>query len=239
MKKLSLTLLTMTGLLSSAQADLTVFAAASTSDALEEIARDFESKTQQKIRFSFAGSSLLGRQIEAGARVDLFLSADNVPIERLEKQGAIKAADHRTLLGNTLVVIASGDGKTLTSPSELRTRGRIATGDPETVPVGRYAKKWLEGEKLWAELGKQIVPMLDVRAALSAMASGAIKIGIVYDSDARSNSHVHVIYRVPSEKTGIIYPVAAFTPAGRQFLQFLLTESARSTFERLGFVVPR
>ena len=218
-----------------AAADLTVFAAASTSDALEKIGQLYEAEGHPKIHFSFAGSSLLGRQIEAGARPDLFVSADRAPVDRLRSSGLLRSAEERDLLSNQLVVIGAPSEPALRSLAELAQRGRIAVGDPETVPAGRYAKKWLEQEGM-AVLA-HLVPMLDVRATLHAVASGALPLGIVYETDARTSTKVKVLHRVPAEKTSILYPALALTPEGRKLLAFLTGKKARAVFERLGFVV--
>lgn len=233
----------------SARADeLLVLAAASTSDALTEIGRAFERAEHHQVRFDFAGSSTLARQILAGARADVFLSADGDKMDQVERAGLVARADRRDLLSNRLAVVVPtrglppGDHK-LARPDPLRSATRIALADPAAVPAGVYARAWLEKRGLWREVAPKVIPTLDVRAALAAAAAGRVDAAIVYRTDAMNAPDVTIAYLAPPEESPrIVYPVAPLSRAphpalARAFSRFLAGPEARAIFERFGFLV--
>jgi molybdate transport system substrate-binding protein len=223
--------------------NLNVYAAASLSDALREVAQAWETSGGGKVSFNFAASNDLARQIESGAPAQVFVSANREQVERLEKAGRVQAGTAFPLLGNALVVIVPAGSKVqkLTGARDLLQFDRLALADPAGVPAGVYTKEWLEREKLWPQLSARVVPTLDVRAALAAVASGNLPAGIVYATDATSSSNVRIAYRVPPEAAPEVRYFAApvaqkkGNPAAARFLTFLKGPKARAIFVRSGF----
>jgi molybdate transport system substrate-binding protein len=225
--------------------DLNVYAAASLADALREAAQAWEKAGSGKVSFNFAGSNDLARQIEAGAPAHVFISANREQVDRLEKAGRVRPGTAFAVLGNSLVVIVPVGSKVqkLTGARDLLHFDRLALADPKGVPAGVYAKEWLERGKLWDQLSSRVVPTLDVRAALSAVASGNLPAGIVYSTDATTSSKVRIAYRVPPEAAPEVrYFAAPVTqkggapePAAARFLGFLRGPEARAIFVRYGF----
>lgn len=215
---------------------LLVFAAASTTEAMEEIGREFKATAGEEVTFSFGASSALARQIEAGAPADVFLSADFHSMNQLEKAGLVRRSSY--LLGNQLVIVVpSGSTAAVTDPKDLVKLSRIALADPSAVPAGRYAKEWLEKLGLWDEVQPKIVPTMDVRAALAAVESERAGAGIVYRTDAAAAKKVRVAYSVPvGQGPAIVYPVAAITARGAAFVSFLTGAKAKAIFDRHGFL---
>lgn len=219
---------------------LLVFAAASTTDALEPLGRAFEAKHGVHVDFSFASSSTLARQLEAGAPADLFLSADLAQLEQAKAAGAI--ARSAPLLRNRLVVVAGPQAQvTLTSGCDLAKLTRVALADPASVPAGVYAKRWLTGQHCWDLVAPRVVPALDVRAALAQVESGAAPAGVVYATDAAIAPSLRVVFSPPPDQVPpIVYPLAltrrgAERPAARDFYAFLSSPEAAAVFARLGF----
>lgn len=226
--------------------EIRVFAAVSLSDALEEISSRFFQQTCVGLRLNLGASNDLARQLTAGARADLFLAADDHQAMRVVAAGRALATERFELLSNSLVVVASaGTRRELASPRELLAFDRLAMADPAGVPLGVYAKEWLEHEKVWAELAPRVVPMLDARATVAAVASGDLPVGIVYATDAAASSRVRVIYRVPMDRGPrvryVVVPISDSSEKARvgRFLRFLNGPAARAIFERHGFVVVR
>jgi len=227
-------------------AEIHVFAAASLTDALKEIAVDYEKKTGDKLQFNFAASSVLARQIEEGAPADLFFSADEPKMDALDKKGLLVAGTRKSILSNSLVIVVPTDSalvlksaKGLTSP-EIK---KIAVGEPKTVPAGVYAKAYLEKLGIWEQVSAKIVPTENVRASLAAVESGNVEAGIVYKTDALISKKVKVAYEVPvAEGPAISYPVALVkdskTPAeSKALLEYLESKPAAVVFEKFGFIV--
>jgi molybdate transport system substrate-binding protein len=223
--------------------DLNVYAAASLADALREVAQVWKTSGGGKVSFNFAASNDLARQIEAGAPAHVFLSANREQVDRLEKAGRVRPGSAFALLGNSLVVIVPAGSKVqkISGARDLLQFDRLALADPVGVPAGVYAKAWLEREKLWKQLAARVVPTLDVRAALAAVASGNLPAGIVYATDATSSSKVRIAWRVPSEAAPEVRYFAApvaqkkANPAAARFLAFLRGAEARAVFVRYGF----
>ena len=227
-------------------AEVNVFAAASLTDALRQIATAYEKQSGDKIIFNFGASSTLARQIEAGAPADIFFSADEAKMDALEKKGLIDPATRKSRLGNSLVVVVPADSTlSIQSARDLTNASveRIALADPKAVPAGVYAKVWLEQQHLWSAVETKIVPTENVRAALAAVESGNVEAGIVYKTDAGISKKVKVAYQVPLEDAPeIIYPLALLKEtrqpqAAQKFLQYLESADASNVFEKFGFSI--
>ncbi|HEV2453581.1 MAG TPA: molybdate ABC transporter substrate-binding protein [Verrucomicrobiae bacterium] len=225
-------------------ADVTVFAAASLGDSLKQIAADYQSKTGHTVAFNLEASSILARQIAAGAPADIFFSADETQMDRLAERGLIDPATRKDRLGNALVVVAPADSPLqIDSAADLDSDGvkQIALADPKAVPAGVYAKKWLEQSGAWAAVEPKVVPTENVRAALAAVASGNVDAGVVYKTDAAISKSVKIVYEVPrADGPDIRYPVALVKAAehpdeAKRFLEYLESSEATEVFERFGF----
>jgi molybdate transport system substrate-binding protein len=225
---------------------LTVFAAASMKNALDDVDAAYTAKTGVKITASYAASSVLARQIGQGAPADVFLSADTDWMDYVTKQKAIKPDTRANLLGNSIVLIAPKDSPianvTIASGfdlAKLSGRGRIATGDVNSVPVGKYAKAALEKLGAWPAAAPKFAMAESVRAALTLVARGEAVLGIVYSTDAKVEPEVKVVGTFPADShPPIIYPVAATTfagPGADNYLAFLHSQAAKTIFEKYGF----
>ncbi len=227
-----------------ARDELLVFAAASTTDALTEIGAAFETETGGAVRFAFGASGDLARQILAGAPADVFVSADSLRMDELERAGLVRPADRRDLVSNQLVIVVPAGGqRPVAEPADLGRLERIAIADPDAVPAGFYAREWLRARGLWAEVEPRVVPALDARAALAAAERGEVEAAIVYRTDARAGAKVRIAYAVPrGECPAITYPVARLAgakhaAAAAAFVRFLGGERSRPVFVRHGFIV--
>jgi molybdate transport system substrate-binding protein len=227
-------------------ADVTVFAAASLTDSLKEIAAAYQKESGDKIIFNFAASSTLARQIEEGGPADIFFSADEAQMNRLEKKGLIDPATRKSRLGNSLVVVVPSDSTLqIKSAGDLTNSGirQIALADPRAVPAGVYAKGWLTRRQLWPAVEPKVVPTENVRAALAAVASGNVELGVVYKTDAAISKNVKVAYEVPrADAPDISYPMALVKgspqpEAAKKFLDYLSSEEAGQVFIRFGFLL--
>jgi molybdate transport system substrate-binding protein len=221
--------------------EILVFAAASLTDALQEIGRAFEARTGGRVRFSFGSSSDLARQIAAGAPADVFFSADTAKMDSLEKAGFVRRGNRREFLSNRLVVVVpAGSELRIRVPRDLLSLSRIALADPEAVPAGIYARRWLEALGLWREIAPRVVPTFDVRAALAAVETESVPAAIVYKTDAGVSKKVRTIHETAGDPR-ILYSVARLEGSGKAaanlFVGFLQREETRAVFERLGFVV--
>ncbi len=227
-----------------------VFAAASLQPALTAIAAAWQAETGKRAAMSFAASSALARQIEQGAPADLFLSADIDWMDWAQARNLVRSGTRRNLLGNTLVLIAApdnADGLAIAPGFPLaRAIGasRLATGDPQSVPVGRYARQALVSLGVWDEVAPRIAGVENVRAALALVARGEARYGIVYASDARSEPRVKVAGVFPaSSHPPIIYPAALTAasdhPDAAAFLAYLTSPAATRIFEAEGFALLR
>ena len=221
---------------------LFVSAAASLTDALVDIGAKFQKESNTKVVFNFGASSMLARQIEEGAPADVFISADEAQMNRL--QNKIEPATRFDLLTNILVVIARKDSaQNLGQLSDLAKPEvtQIAIADPQGVPAGVYAKEVLTKAKLWERIERKVVPTENVRATLAVVEAGNADAGFVYKTDAMISAKVGIALEIPAEfAPKIVYPAAMLAGSQRQeqakrFLAFLKMEEARQIFQRLGF----
>lgn len=236
---------------SRAERDVTVFAAASLTNALQDAAKDYEASGGGKVKLSFAASSLLARQIEAGADADVFFSADAEWMDYLSERKLIKPATRRDVLSNRLVLIAPAGSKvalTIAPGFALAAAlgdSRLALADPDTVPAGKYAKAALTKLGVWDAVANKVARAENVRAALAYVARGEALLGIVYATDAKAEAKVGTVDTFPADThAAIVYPVAltasANGPEAEAFLAYMLSGRAAAAFERHGFtVVPR
>lgn len=232
---------------SSAAEPLRIYAAASLTNALTDIAAQWQKEGHPAPTLVFAASSALARQIEAGAPADVFASADLKWMDYLDTRGKVVASSRRNLLGNRLVLIVP-KGKRL--PVETRAgfdiaavfEGKLCTGEPGVVPVGIYARQALEALDWWAPLQGRIVGTDDVRSALSFVERGECPLGVVYATDAAISKKVEVLAAFPENThAAIVYPFAAVAGGRTQagpFLDYLQRSAvAAGIFERHGFTL--
>ena len=228
-------------------AEVLVFAAASLKPALDAIAAGPDAQAIGTIKLSYAASSQLARQIEHGAPAALFISADQDWMDYVEARGAVAAGTRVNLLGNALVLVApaAGDAHVAIAPDfdlvgALGADGRLAIGEPNSVPAGKYAKAALSALGVWDSVSRRVVAAESVRAALAFVARGEAPLGIVYRSDAVSEPAVRVVDTFPaSTHPPIVYPLAVLesgdgAPA-RAFAALLRGPAAQAVFERYGF----
>ena len=244
---LLVSLLLPVGLAAGSPAPVTVFAAASLTDALRQVGEDFTKQTGVAVKFSFAASSTLARQIESGSTADVFVSADLDWMDYLDQRNLIRKASRHNLLGNRLALIAPvGSKVALKIGLHFALRAalgdeRWATGDPDSVPVGRYAREALTSLGVWDEVADKLVRAENVRGALMFVERGEVPIGIVYETDAAIDPGVRVIDLFPAgSHAAIVYP-AALLPAASvdaaRFHAYLQGQQAKAVFTRLGFAV--
>jgi molybdate transport system substrate-binding protein len=224
---------------------VTIFAAASLTDSLKQIAADYKKTSSDKVVFNFAASGTLARQIEAGAPADIFFSADEAKADALEKKGLLVSGSRKSLLGNSLVIVTTPEAAAIHSSAELTNAAiqHIALGDVKIVPAGTYAKSYLEKTGVWPAVECKIIPCENVRAVLAAVESGNVDAGIVYKTDAAISKKVKVAYEVPAaDAPKISYPLALLkdapqTDAAKKFIAYLDSNAAKTVFKHFGFIV--
>ena len=228
--------------------EITVFAAASIKNALDEIATAFREETGHTVTASLASSSVLARQIQFGAPADIFVSANPGWMDALEGEGLIDGSTRFDLLGNAIVLIAHGEdadpvpmGSNL-DLSGMLGDGRLAMALTEGVPAGIYGRMALESLGIWNAVEAKVAQADNVRAALALVSTGEAPLGIVYATDAAADCNVTIIGRFPANThPPIVYPAAAVAasdnPLNAQFLAYLRGPAARQAFERQGFVI--
>jgi molybdate transport system substrate-binding protein len=225
---------------------LIVFAAASLTDSLQKVSDAYTTASGVSVKLSFAASSALAKQIESGARADVFFSADQEWMDYLDQRQLIDRKSRTDLLGNRLVLIASAENKVAVKLGPgaplleaLGDNGRLATGDPDSVPAGRYARSALTTLNLWDALQSRLVRTENVRIALMYVARGEAPLGIVYATDAGVEPRVRVVDTFPeSSHKPITYPVAltrSADPDARSFSTFLRGSEAQAIFVAAGF----
>jgi molybdate transport system substrate-binding protein len=227
-----------------AEDKVTVFAAASLTNALTEISTAYEEEKAVKIQSSFAASSALAKQIENGAPADIFISADTKWINYLADKNLIKAESKVNLLGNHLVLIAP-KGKSFKVQMDKgfnfanAFNGKLCTGETESVPVGIYAKQSLKALDWWDAIKTRIVGTMDVRAALVFVERGECDVGVVYETDAKVSEKVETIATFPENThEPIVYPLTLIKSASPQsigFYEYLKSEKAKGIFTKYGF----
>jgi len=233
---------------SAQQEPVTVFAAASLQDALTGIGKQFTDQNGAPVRFSFASSAVLAKQIDQGAPADIFASADIEWMDWAQEHKLINPQTRVDLLGNKLVIVAPTDSKLSALAFERNAllsavgQSRLATGEVSSVPVGRYAKSALEKLGLWADIQPRLAQSENVRAALALVARGEAALGIVYETDAKAEPRVKVVATFPEDShPPIIYPfaltVGAKGAAPARFLAFSQAAAARAVFTSQGFTV--
>ncbi|TIX51489.1 molybdate ABC transporter substrate-binding protein [Alteraurantiacibacter aquimixticola] len=223
-----------------------ILAAASLQEVLEEAADSWEAQGHPRPSLSFAASSALARQVEAGAPGDLFISADEQWMDAIEANGSLAAGTRATLAGNRLVLIApAAEARSIAlSPGFPLARelgeGRLAMADPDSVPAGRYGKEALSTLGLWEEVSGKLAVGENVRVALTLVSRGEAPLGIVYATDARADAKVQVVAIFPADShSPITYPVARLAqsahPDAAAFEDFLLSDEGQAIFRRFGF----
>ena len=228
--------------------DVLVFAAASLKNALDEIAAQWQRESGKKAAISYAASNTLIKQIEQGAPADIFISADLDWMDYGQQKGLIKPDTRSNLLGNRLVLVAPKDSNISANIqpgfdlAALLKGGRLAMGNVDAVPAGKYGKAALEKLGAWDGVKDKIAQAESVRAALLLVARGEAPLGIVYQTDAASDPTVKIVGTFPENThPPIIYPVALTKDAtgaeAMAFLNFLRSAAARAAFERQGFTV--
>lgn len=239
--------LSVAGQASAQDAKITVFAAASLTNAMQDIAQEYKKENNVDVVSSFASSSTLARQIEAGAPADLFISADQKWMDYAVDKKAIDTTTRETLLGNSLVVVApkaseqgdiTVDAKT--SWTSLLKGGRLAVGDPDHVPAGIYAKEALQKLGAWETLSPKLAPAEDVRGALALVERSEAPLGIVYGSDAVASKGVKVVGTFPEDShQKVEYPIAIIdghkNATVSAFYDYLKGPQASEIFKRYGF----
>jgi molybdate transport system substrate-binding protein len=226
-------------------ATITVFGAASLTDALNDIGKAYKAKTGDDVVFSFAASSALAKQIEASGGADVFMSADTDWMDYLDKKGLIAPSTRSNLLGNALVLIAP-----VSDPAVINIAphfdlvgalhgGKLSMADPASVPAGKYGKAALTALGVWDSVSGQLAQAENVRVALAYVSRGEAPLGIVYKTDALSDKGVRIAGTFPENTHApIVYPAALVKdakPEAKGFLKFLTGPEATAIFEKDGF----
>jgi len=228
-----------------AQPELIVLAASSLTDALNEIGPAFRAASHHGVKLSFAASSALAKQVEAGAPADVFMSADTDWMDYLQTRNLIDTGTRRKVVGNQLVLISPADSTVSVkivphfALAKLLGEGRLATGNPDSVPVGKYAKIALTHLGVWNQVQDKIAAADNVRAALALVARGEAPLGIVYRTDALVEKKVRIVATFPeTSHDPIIYPAATLAKAhegAADFVKFLTSPAAQAVFAKYGF----
>jgi molybdate transport system substrate-binding protein len=226
-------------------ARLLVFAAASLTNVLDEIGHTYSQETGQEVKFSYAASSTLARQLEAGAQADIFFAADTEWMDYLQARSLIVPVSRRNLLGNQLVLVAPADSKI-----ELKIapgfalaaalgQDRLALGDPDSVPAGKYARAALTTLGVWNQVADKLVRADSVRTALAFVDRGEAPLGIVYQTDALIDKHVRMVDTfADNTHPPIVYPIALTsnaTASAARFIDYLRNPTSQTTFKKYGF----
>lgn len=223
-----------------------VLAAASLQEAMTAAADGWAAKGHPRPRISFAGSSALARQIEAGAAADVFVSADEAWMDEVEKKGLIRAGTRVSFLRNALVLVAPRDStiKLAVRPgfplAKALGSGRLALADPKGVPAGIYAKQALIRLRVWDSVAGKLAPAENVRAALALVSRGAVPLGVVYATDVKAEPRVRAVGTFPpASHDPISYPVAVLKASRNRdaegFRRFLISGEGKAIFRRFGF----
>lgn len=239
------------GAVTSAEAaDPTVFAAASLKNALDDVVAVYSVETGRSVTVSYAGSSALAKQIEAGAPADIFISADLSWMDYLAEKNLVRVDTRLNLLGNTLVLVAPADSTAtlelspgMSFDTVLGADGRLAMASVDAVPAGKYGKASLEALGAWDGVEGRVVQAENVRAALAFVATGEAALGIVYATDAAIEPKVRVVATFPEDThPRIVYPAAVLAQAAAEdtaaFFSYLSGPRAAAIFQKYGFSIP-
>lgn len=236
--------LILTSLIGNTKEKITVFAAASLTNAISDVSVQYEKEKAAKINLSFASSSTLAKQIENGAPVDIFISADTKWMNYLHDKNLIDTSSRKEFLGNKLVLIApKGRGFNVkldkTFDFSKSFDGRLCTGDIDSVPAGIYAKQSLTYLNWWDGIKTRIVGAQDVRGALAFVERGECAAGIVYETDAKVSSKVEIMATFSEEShVPIVYPMAFVAHANNtsgDYFNYLQSDTALEIFKKYGF----
>ncbi|MEY4940203.1 MAG: molybdate transporter substrate-binding protein [Verrucomicrobiota bacterium] len=228
-----------------AAADLNIYAAASLSDALKEIARSYAATSGDRLRLNLGASSTLAFQIREGAPADIFFSADEARLTELAERGLLVNDTRRSILSNTLVIVVhAANGPRIARPADLAGSNvrRLALAQPDTVPAGIYAKAWLQKRGLWEIVRDRVIPAENVRACLAIIEAGNADAGIVYQTDAVLSQKVRIACEIPRTEGPLIsYPLAVLKgsrhpEAARHFAAHLAGPAAQAIFLKYGFL---
>ena len=235
---------------SAARTELFVYAAASTRDVMQKIESAYERTHNVDLILSFGSSGDLAKQIIASPNADVFLSADDTEMNRVDSAKLVLADSRRDVLSNQLAVVESWDSVSAFTlpftPVQLGDSGvrHLSLGNVQSVPAGRYARTWLERIGVWSAVSSRVIAAVDVRAAVAAVEAGSAEAGIVYRTDVLRSTRLRTVYAVPIEEgPRISYPVAAIAgrpseAAALEFIAYLSSPVARQIFEVMGFIVP-
>jgi molybdate transport system substrate-binding protein len=229
--------------------DVTVFAAASLKNALDDIAGQWNAETGKKAVISYAASSALAKQITEGAPADIFISADLAWMDHVERSGVVADGTRKNLLGNSIVLVAPKDSKASVKLSKgvdlaaaLGADGKLAMADVAAVPAGKYGKAALKNLGAWDAVEGKVAQSENVRAALALVSRGEAPLGIVYKTDAAADPSVKIVDTFPADShPEIIYPAAQLkggkSADAKAFFDYLGTAKAVAAFEKQGFTV--
>jgi molybdate transport system substrate-binding protein len=225
---------------------IVVFGAASLTNVLQELGEGFTKQSSTPVKFSFAASSTLARQIESGAPADVFFSADLEWMDYLQSRKLIQRESRHDVLGNRLVLIAPADStvKLKIEPhfqlAAILGKGRLATGDPDSVPVGRYAQSALTKLGVWKDVADRLIRADSVRSAMAFVDRGEAPLGIVYETDALIDRKVRVVDVFPDDThQPIVYPIALTSVAktdAAKFVAYIRGPAGDIAFKAYGFV---
>ena len=226
---------------------LLVYGAASLTNVLEELGATYQSSNGQTVKFSFASSSTLARQIEAGAKADIFFSADSEWMDYLQTRQLINTGTRTNLLSNHLVLVAPSDSKVQLkiapgfALAAALDKGRLSIGDPDSVPAGKYARSALMTLGVWNDVTDKLVRADSVRTALLFVDRGEAPLGIVYETDALIDKQVRIVDTFPTNThSPIVYPIALTVHAdasAAKFVAFLSSQTGQAAFKKYGFVL--
>ncbi len=229
--------------------DVTVFAAASLKNALDEIVDAYKAETGKTVVVSYAASSALAKQIEEGAPADIFISADLDWMDYLDERSLVNKDTRETLLGNRIVLVAASDStvaidvaKGMDLAAALGADGKLAMANVDSVPAGKYGKAALTSLGVWDTVADRVAQADNVRAALAFVAQGEAPLGIVYATDAAAEPKVKIVGTFPEDShPPILYPAAVLSQSGNAdaaaFLAYLRSPGARAAFAKQGFTV--
>jgi molybdate transport system substrate-binding protein len=230
-----------------ARPELLVYAAASLTNVLEELGKGYQAESGQSVKFSFAASSTLARQIEAGAKADVFFAADTDWADYLQNRNLLNTSSRSNLLGNRLVLIAPADSKLQLkiapnfAVAAALGSSRLSIGDPDSVPAGKYGRSALMALGVWNSVADKLVLGDTVRTALAFVDRGEAPLGIVYETDALIDKKVRIVDIFPATTHApIVYPIALTTTArsgAEQFVAYLRAPGSQAVFKKYGFSI--